>query len=50
MAKVDWIFDDQVDAIMDAIPDSYWMVQHRDDHIEEDAPEYSNAPLILSTW
>jgi len=50
MAKVDWIFDDQVDAIMDAIPDSYWMVKHRDDDIEDDANEYSNAPLILSTW
>lgn len=50
MAKVDWIFDDKIDAMMDAIPDRYWMVKHEDDDIEDDAHEYSNAPLILSTW
>jgi hypothetical protein len=50
MAKVDWIFDDKIDAIMDAIPDSYWMVKHKDDDIEEDAQDYIESPMILHTW
>jgi hypothetical protein len=50
MTKVQWHQCDEVDRIMDAIPDKYWMVKHRDNDIEEFDDDEIEPLQILTTW
>lgn len=50
MTKVKWQQCDEVDQIMDAIPDRYWMVKHRDDDNEEFDDDEIEPLQILTTW
>lgn len=48
MAKVDWIFCDEIDAIMDDIPDHLWMLKTPSD--EKEQPQTDLNFELLSSW
>lgn len=50
MAKVEWIFTDEIDAIMDDIPDSYWYIKHTPNSDKETDNDHSQVLELLSSW
>ena len=50
MAKVEWIFTDEIDAIMDDIPDSYWYKKSQPISQKETDDDHSQVLELLSSW